>query len=326
MLFWFRVWLVMKIQEFVKGVRLPQNECEAYFREKRIESFKTNGIKLKFFKAHALANRILTPLLKIQMRATKHRLIIVEDKRRKTNKPIIFCPTHIGGVDIEMSIIAINAPCWVLIGDPRELYKTFDGLLLKMNGVVFFDLPYKEDRVVAKETMRAVLNNGRNLFMFPEGTQNISINALVGRLYAGAVDLAISCNAEIVPIVFCRDEKNYYCSIGENISYENCSYEDRFILTNELRDKIATQKWEIIEKLPVTNRKKLPDNTYEDFIDGVLALNAEYTISPESIKHDRFIPKDIAEPEDVFSFMDKLVPSKANAFLLRDRNINKGSC
>ncbi len=307
----------MQIREFLKGVHLPQEQCEAYFREKRIEGFKTNGIKLNFFKAHALANRILTPLLKIQMALEKHKLIIVSDNRIKTSKPIIFCPTHIGGVDIEMSIIATNSPCWVLVGDPRELYKTLDGLLLKMNGAIFFDLPVKEDRVVAKETMRAVLNNGCNLFMFPEGTQNTSINALVGRLYAGAVDLAISCNAEIVPIVLCRDGKDYYCSIGKNVSYENCSYEDRFILTNELRDEIATLKWEIIENLPVNTRKQLPDNAYDEFINGVLALNAEYTITPESIKHDRFVPKNITEPEDVFSFMDKLVPSKENAFLMR---------
>lgn len=316
----------MKASEFIKGVRLPQEQCEKYFRDKRIESFKTNGIQLKYFKAHALANRILTPLLRIQMALEKHKLIIVSDNRKKTNKPVIFCPTHIGGVDIEMSIIATNSPCWVLIGDPRELYKTFDGLLLKMNGAIFFDVQEKEDRIVAKETMRAVLNNGCNLFMFPEGTQNTSINALVGRLYAGAVDLAISCNAEIVPIVLCRDGKDYYCSVGENISYENCSYEDRFVLTGELRDKIATMKWKIIEKLPVNSRKQLPDSAYDDFINGVLALNAEYTITPESIKHDRFIPKDIAEPEDVFSFMEKLVPSKENAFLMRDKQIKRGSC
>ena len=53
--------------------------------------------------------------------------------------------------------------------------------------------------------MKALLQKRGNLLLFPEGTQNLSPNTLVGHLYAGAVDLAITCGAQIVPIAIKRD-------------------------------------------------------------------------------------------------------------------------
>ena len=58
--------------------------------------------------------------------------------------------------------------------------------------------------------MRALLEAGGNLLMFPEGIQNIRPGALLEHFYAGAIDLAITCNAEIIPIAISREGNRYY--------------------------------------------------------------------------------------------------------------------
>lgn len=125
-------------------------------------------------------------------------------------------------------------------GDPRELYVGLDGMVLQMNGLIPFDVTEKSDRTAAKVQMRALLEVGGNMLLFPEGVQNVSLGALVGRLFAGAVDLAITCGAEIVPIAIGRDGDTYYLILGENISYDGCAYKDRFRLTDDLRGRMAT--------------------------------------------------------------------------------------
>lgn len=296
---------------------LPQAECEIYCREKRLERYEKYGGRVSVLSLHSFAHRILIPLMKADLYAKGNRLTVLRDERKKTSRPLIFCPTHIGGVDIEMSFLAIKTPCWILLGDPRELYKSLGGMMLQMNGWIPMDVPDKADRTAAKAQMQALLEAGGNLLIFPEGVQNISPNAIVNHLYAGAVDLAITCHAEIVPIAIARDGKQYSFILGENISYEGCAYEDRFHLTDELRDRMASLKWEIIETLPMQKRSEIPDSAYEDMINSVLELNTDYTFTPEDIRAEQFHPKGITEPEEAFAFMDKLIPSRENAFLFR---------
>lgn len=199
--------------------------------------------------------------------------------RKNIIRPIIFCPTHIGGVDIEMSFLAIRTACWLVLGNLRELYKNISGMMLQMNGLIPMELLQKPDRKEAKAQMEALIKKGGNLLLFPEGIQNVSVNTLVGYLYAGAVELVITCGVEIVPIAIGRDEGTYNFMFGKNISYENCTYEDCYRLTTELRDRLATLKWDVVEKLPHHTRKAIPESYYDSFIQDTLTMNTEYTLT-----------------------------------------------
>ena len=192
------------ISSFVHMLTLPQDECEIYCREKRLQRHERYGGRVRYLYLHAFAHRILIPLLRLDLFLTKHHLIILRDDRKKTSRPMIFCPTHIGGVDIEMSFLAVRSPCWVVLGNPREVYKSLDGMLIQLTGWIPLDVHEQPDRAAAKAQMKALLEAGGDLLLFPEGTQNISPNALAGRLYAGAVDLAITCGAEIIPSAIAR--------------------------------------------------------------------------------------------------------------------------
>ena len=300
-------------------LHLPKPDYEVYCREKRLERYKTYGGQVHHLRQHAFAHRILIPLMGAEMRLTGRRLHMLRDARKKSNHPIIFCPTHIGGVDIEMSFLAIKSPCWLVLGNPHELYKDVNGMMLQMNGWIPLDILHKSDRTAAKAQMTALLKKGGNLLLFPEGTQNISANALVGHLYAGAVDLAITCEAEIVPIAICRDKDDYFFILGENINYEGCAYEDRFRLTDELRDRMATLKWEIIEQLPQQKRSEISETAYDDFVKSAITMNTEYTLTVEDIQAEAFHPKELTDPSEAFAHLNTLIPSRGNAFLFNKR-------
>ena len=311
--------MINGLRSFLHMLRLPKPDYEVYCREKRLERFEKYGGRVQHLRLHALAHRILVPLMKANLYLGGKRLTVLRDDRKKTDRPIIFCPTHIGGVDIEMSFLAIKTPCWLVLGNPHELYKDVNGMMLQMNGWIPLDILQKPDRTAAKAQMKALLQKGGNLLLFPEGIQNISPNRLIGYLYAGAVDLAITCGAEIVPIAIGRDGDRYYFTLGENICYDGCSYEDRFRLTDELRDRMATLKWEIIEQLPTILRDELSETAYSDFIKSVITMNTEYTLTVDDIKAEAFHPKGITDPTEAFAFMNNLIPCRENAFLFNKR-------
>lgn len=309
------------IKSFIHMFSLPQAECEIYCREKRLERYKKYGGRIRHLRLHSAAHWVLIPLMKADLYIGGKRLNVVWDKRQKTSRPVIFCPTHIGGVDIEMSFEAVKTPCWMVLGDPRELYKGLDGMMLQMNGWIPLDVLVKEDRIAAKAQMIELLRQGGSLPMFPEGVQNISPNAILGHLYAGAVELAITCGAEIVPMAIVRDGGHYYFNIGRNICYNDRRIEERFQLTEELRDHMATLMWELIEQFPPLCRKDIPETMYEDYLKSVLTLNTEYSFTEEDIIATQFHPKGITEPKAAFAFVGKLIPKMENAFLLDKRRL-----
>ncbi|MBE5827230.1 MAG: hypothetical protein E7307_11400 [Butyrivibrio sp.] len=307
--------MIAHIRSLLYMLSLNQDECEVYCREKRLKVYRLRGGFVRWIGFHSLMHHILIPLLWCNQYLSGKRLTIVSDCHKKSSHPIIYCPTHIGGVDIEMSFLAIQVPCWLVLGDPRELYRSIDGFLLQANGVILMDVSFKEDRIAAKAQMKDLLNKGGNLLLFPEGVQNISPNALVNPLFPGAVDLAIECNADIVPIALCRASNRYYANIGENISYEGCDHEEKYKLTEELRNKIATLKWEIIESIPGIRRRDVKEASYEEFLQEVFSLDATYTWTMDDIKSGIFRPKGVTDPDEVFDFMNRISPGLQNAFL-----------
>ena len=247
------------------------------------------------------------------------KLVILRDSRKRYDGPVIYCPTHIGGIDIECAFEIIRHPCWIVLGDPRELYRSVSGMMLQMNGWIPLDTLVKSDRTAAKAQMDALLAKGGNLLLFPEGAQNVSYNLLLNHLYSGAVELAITHHAQIIPIAIEWDDQTYYSIVGENIDYSGCSPDDRFRLTEELRDRLATLKWEITQQLPPRKRNEITQDTYQEYIDRVISMNVEYSLTVEDIIETQFHPKGITSPEDAFSFLDHLTPTVENAFLFGNK-------
>lgn len=288
-------------------------KTEKYCREMRYKRFKKYGADIKHLRFHQAFHRIFILMLKIIRLFSRHKLIIVSDKRNRTSKPVIYAPVHIGGEDIQMLFEAIKKPCWMLLGDPHELYRSIDGMALQLNGVICFDTAYKSDRKIAKAKIKALLKQGGSLMMFPEGAWSVLPEKPVMHLFVGAVDAAISCNAEIVPIGIVKKGRAYYVQLGRNISYSDADISQKSELTEKLRDILATHQWKLVEKHCPAKRSD-PKLTLQSFYDEIEENNTiSYHIS--DALETRFNPKGLTEYANAFSHLRQITPSTKNAFL-----------
>ena len=200
-----------------------------------------NSVQLKGIKLRQKIHKFLLSIIKIDRVLAKEKLIIVDDKREKTDKPIIYACTHIGGNDIQRTFEAIKEHAYLFLGDPEGLYKDISGLLLYLNGVICMETGVKNDRYIAKERAIELLKNGGDLLIYPEGAWNITENLPVMKLYTGTIKMAIETNAEIIPIAIEQYDDTFYVNIGKNIKVNsNGSVKEQNL---DLRDALATLKW-----------------------------------------------------------------------------------
>lgn len=259
------------------------------------------------------------------------RLTILGDRRGAVSGPCVYACTHVGRYDIEMALRIIGRQCWFFMGDPGRSYRDLDGLVLRMNGTIFTDTAFKEDRRIGKETCIHTLERGGSVLIFPEGAWNITENLVVQPLFPGAAEMALRTGAKIVPIAIEQYGKRYCANIGEPIdprAYRQApceagagtagmpGREEKQRLTDHLRDVLCTLRWEIWAQAAPAARADLSE-TAAEYLEGIMRESEKgYTV--EEILRTRFHPKE-ASPAEAFAFLQKLKPCRENAFLLRGR-------
>ena len=298
----------------IKGLTLSQDELDQYYIQKRKRHYEKYGAVPKFIKLHNFLHWLLLPCIMLLRKIGGIKLTVVCDERVKTHEPIVYACTHIGGVDIETAFEVIKKPCWLFLGDPREVYKNIDGFMLGLNGVICLDSKDKDDRRIAKETAIGLLQNGGSLMIFPEGAWNISVNQPVMGLFAGTADIAIQSGAQIVPIALECYGKHMYAAIGKNIKIAGV-WEDKYELTNHLRDALATLKWRIFDSVGVQKRSDIPENYRQIFIDSIINDNKDTSYTEQDVIDTMFRDRNIATYEDVYAHLNNITPTMDNAFL-----------
>lgn len=307
----------MNRKNIFQRLLMPLPELEQYYREQRQIRFENNELfhGVKFRKA---LHPILVCGLKFMHLINGQKITVVGDKRTSTNRPIIFAATHIGWDDIEMIFTAIGDHAYLFWGDPRESYKTIDGMLLDLNGAIICDTDNKTDRFIGKETCVRWLEQGGNLLIFPEGVWNTSENLPVQHLFSGTAEMAIRTNADIIPIAISQLGKEYRVNIGANISCQGFTIVQKQALTNYLRDTMATLKWEIYETQSITKRNSFPDNYAVEYRKMFLE-QAQGVYTWEDFVNTAYCPKNITTSDEAFIHLDQLIPCRENAFLFRNR-------
>lgn len=170
----------------------------------------------------------------------RQKITILGDRRIPADTPLIFSATHIGWSDIEMILPSIDDHIYLFCGDPKESYKTMDGFLVDINGVIVCHTDSKSDRFIGKETCIRHISEGGNLLIFPEGAWNITENIAVMPLFPGTAEMAIRTGAQIIPVAIERYGKDYTINIGRNICADGFDPDQKYLLTDQLRDAIAT--------------------------------------------------------------------------------------
>lgn len=193
---------------------------------------------------------ILVPL------STQNHLHIENNVILPSEKRLIFAPTHAFRDDIAFSIVAAQRHCYLLIGALNILFASWRGFALWLNGVIAVDRFDKASRQSSMKKMVYALQMGVDIIMFPEATWNLSENQLVLPLFPGVYDLAMHTGALVVPIASIEDGDIVHVSIDDAFDITEYGREEGIQI---LRDKLATAKYELMDKYSHAKRTEIGD-------------------------------------------------------------------
>ena len=248
---------------FYRDIFLKKEELREYYIKKRNYQY-INGEHLSGKKIRDVLHPILWGLMALSRKyMNKQTLTILKDERKKTSKPVIYAITHVGMYDVQLVSEAIKKHQYTFMGDPETMYRTFDGFIMNLNGVVYCDLDDKgekiekdgkqvvireNDKKIAKQVAVDQLKNGNNLMFYPEGVWNLSANLPMLPLFPGIIDIALETGCEIIPVAIEQYDRDFIVNIGKNIDV-NPDKIDFDVLEDEALNKIS----------PEEKRKKLEE-------------------------------------------------------------------
>lgn len=282
-------------------------ELVKYYAEYRIYYYN-KGDKLKGIELRKKMHWLVNTILKIdQLLSHENNIIINNQNTANKNEAKIFACCHIGGNDIQRTFQVIEEPAYLMLGDPGILYRKLIYQGLKLNGVIPLETKNKLDRKIAYEKSIELLTKGGNLLIYPEGAWNVSPNEIVMKTFPGTVRMAREVGCEIVPIAVEQYDKTFYFNIGSNYKIPGNTTKTEKELNLELRDKLCSLKWEIMESVPMLKRDEIKDFTLNDFQKEIVErCNYGYGFSLEDALSEKFHDKNIVSEEEVFSFVKKI--------------------
>lgn len=171
------------------------------------------------------------------------------------SQPVIYAVNHFCFADTPIMGRIVKRRSYILLGKQR--LGISDWLYFQLNGVIFVDRKDKEDMLASKQGIKAYLDKGRSVIMFPEGTWNLSQNLLMLPMKWGIVDVASEAGVPIVPVVLDYDRESNKCiaCFGEAISFDRgCDKAEGIRL---LRDMMATMRYEYMERKGICKRSEM---------------------------------------------------------------------
>lgn len=276
-------------------------EREDYYKELRnyYLSLKDNKIEHKI---HEMFN----PFIKCVARSLngtnkdKNKIVIFNDEWDKSlyNGPVIYACNHTNSHDMPFVIETARGQYYVYAGN--EIENDINGLLFKLNGVVFVDRTSKEDRVKSFDKLTTLACHNKDILIFPEATWNVTPSKPMNDIYGGVIELSLISGNPIIPLITEYTSNKWYMYIGKPIilDYSISINDGRSIL----RDTMATMKWNMWECFKSVNRKDIPLNYFEEYLNKIYT---EYSkLDPKYEK--QFVYKDYVTEEEVFENVRKL--------------------
>ncbi len=249
--------------------------------------------------------------------SSKNKLIIEERANLPSGKPIIFAATHGFRDDVAFSLKTAGIHSYLLYASIPDFYYSIDGPALWTNGTIMLDRKDKLSRSAAKEKMKYALSLGTNILMYPEGVWNKTENLLVQKLFPGIYDVAKESGALVVPIATLLVGKYVYSIRGE--AFDICEY-DRASGLNVLRDKMATLKFNLIDKYSHISRSDIgdPGEYHDNYLKELIATaNGLYDYEIENSA--QYTDKNDKELLQYRNHMEKIDLCLNTAFLFNKR-------
>lgn len=236
-------------------------------------------------------------------------------------EPVIWAPNHAFKDDTLATITSIYRNAYIMFGSIPQFYNTFDGITAWANGVAMTNRKVKESKrsTVAKSV--AIINNGADLLMFPEGVWNKTPNRLLIDLWPGIYLIAKETGIKVVPVAhYMRDcahldrpNNEIHTVIDNPIRIDDMPQKEAL---EYLRDKIATWEYLMMEKYGQSTREEElkgfanPNEAWEEHLNARVGTVGRYDKEIELCADYR--PKDIIRPEDVFKPIADLTENENN--------------
>lgn len=313
---------------FWREIFLKKEDLPNYYIEKREYEYN-NGKATKGLNWRKKIHPILHNIMSLNRKYIDNQnYTIIKDERTITEKPVIFALTHIGKFDFQVVSEAIRAHQIPFVGEPETMYRTLDGFFLGLNGVIYCDTDSKIDRVIAKKTAIEVLKKNKNILICPEGVWNVTPNLLTIPLFPGIIEIAQTTGCEIVPVAVEQYGKEFIVNIGKNFQVDSLGAElnEQYIQEKrlELRDIMASLKWEIIETrgsvkrssfgpFEEENEKRINERINEWYD----KKNKRTFYNKDTIKSKTYREKGVTLPGKAFEYIPKMKLNKNNAFCFR---------
>ncbi len=277
--------VVWKKESIISLLKMNVNEINRYFRKKREYRYYLN-LPVKISKIPESINLMFRMSLKLDRLINRRKLEIIRDDREDNGRPKIYATTHVGQNDVVSGWEAFGEQAFFVMGDPGDAYRSVEGFLIYLGGVIHtdtgwytddegmvkFDADCKLDRKICLHNCTEYLKHNKNIYIFPEGAWNITPNKVVQRLYKGTVKMAMEAGADIIPVAVERiDKRHYSLSMGKNLFFEEKA--DINDANNQLREALSTLKWELIEKKGISKRKEMKEYNiaYREFVDDIMS-------------------------------------------------------
>ncbi|MBR3833727.1 MAG: 1-acyl-sn-glycerol-3-phosphate acyltransferase [Lachnospiraceae bacterium] len=163
----------------------------------------------------------------------------------------------------------------------KQRMKFIDRFGLTWNGIIWVDRKDKKSKALSKQKMKKVINKGKSLCIFPEGTWNLEPSLPVLPLYWGVIEMAQTTHVPIVPVCLEYVDDICYVKYGEVISVDKDA--DKAERIQYLREVLATLKWDIWEMLPTCKRCNVEEDYWDREVQRRLKeyelLDYEYEMS-----------------------------------------------
>lgn len=251
--------IIMSFRE----IFLKKNELRDYYLWKRASEYQ-NKTHTQKYKIRSFFHPVLHGLIKLnRLLVERQSISVIGEKISYTEKPVIFAVTHIGKFDYQIVTEVLKVYQIPFSGDPEKMYRTFEGFILWLNGVIYCDTDNMGDRKVGYHTMVNTLRAGYNVLIYPEGVWNISPNQLVLPLFPGVIKCADETGCEIIPIGIVQQGKEFYVRIGENLHIDSSQVTmiDKEVYLDYqktiLRDVMATLQYELMSSMGTFRRAEI---------------------------------------------------------------------
>lgn len=248
-------------------------------------------------------------------------MVAVNGRAPRTHRPVIYAASYIGLYDVEAITHAIRKHIYFLAADEAEMYRTFDGLLFALNGMIYVDPEDTADKRVALQTAIRYLLRGRSLLWYPKGTWNLSPNMVIQPLHYGIIEATYQSGALIVPVGLEQygqgKRKQFKVNIGQPMDItqlvgEQLTYEVKSDIAEMLRGEMAATKLAARE---CARRADIPEGYADTFGNNRLNEWPCYTLGLLQ-RRLRKATGQVTYGEAV-AHLDRLHPSRENGFLLR---------